>query len=296
MQLAFNPELVEKLIRMSKEKPLLPEVFVPWHIHEDTAAYFLPESLTSLAGLPEYDALTDWQKRELGRHEIVQVMYSYGWSEGMFCMFMNRFILDLSPDTLEYRFLIRELMEEFRHQDMFASAVRSLNGKPILPGFWHRFVGKLTVKYMPDDIVFMSGVSVEMVTDIYGNIIRKDPNAYEVMRKVAELHHIEEARHIAFGEMLLSRYTTNAGFLRRSWYSLIVMWNIYFMRTLYVQPEIYERIGIAEPQKLYRKARKHFRNTFGKECLGEAIAFVEKWNGFNWLTRPLWRWVLAAKV
>lgn len=296
MQLAFNPELAEKLIRMSKEKPLLPEVFVPWDIPESTAPYFLPESLNSLHGMPEYEALTDFQKRELGRHEIVQVMYSYAWSEGMFCLFMNRYILNLAPDQIEYRFLIRELLEEFRHQDMFATAVALLDGKPILPGFWHNFIGKLTVKYMPDDVVFMSGVSVEMVTDIYGNRIRKDPNAYEVMRKVAELHHIEEARHITFGEMLLSKYTRNAGFIRRSWYSLIVMWNIYFMRTLYVQPEIYERIGLENSKQLYRRARRHFKEKFGKECLGEAIAFVEKWDGFNWFTRPLWRYVLAANV
>src|SRR5665213_242965 len=198
---------VERLIKISKERPLLPETFVPWHEQPTPMEVFLPESLNSLEGLAIYDTLTDYQKLELGRHEAVQVMYSYGWSEALFCLFMNRYILTLQPDNIEYRFLLRELIEEFRHQEMFAQAILQLNGKPVKPTRLHNLVGQFTVKYMPHDAVFMGCLSVEIIADMYGHHTRKDPRMYNVLKKVSELHNIEEGRHIHFTKGLLNQYT-----------------------------------------------------------------------------------------
>src|ERR1700679_4110633 len=132
---------IERLIKISKERPLLPETFVPWHEVRKADELFLPEYLNSLEGLDVYDTLTEVQKIELGRHEAVQVMYAYGWSEGLFCLFMNRYLLTLQPDNVEYLFLLRELIEEFRHQEMFARAIQQLDGKPIKPSRMHKIVG-----------------------------------------------------------------------------------------------------------------------------------------------------------
>ena len=98
---------IERLIRISKEKPLLPEVFIPWHEQMLDEERFMPESLISLHGHPLWETLSAEQQRELGRHEIVQVMYSYAWSEGLACLFFNRHLLTLQPDSVEYRFLLR---------------------------------------------------------------------------------------------------------------------------------------------------------------------------------------------
>ncbi|MEO1410000.1 MAG: diiron oxygenase [Bacteroidota bacterium] len=292
----FPVQKIERLIRISKEKPLLPEQFVPWQEPAEEADLFLPEKLVSLAGHPLYERLSPAQRRELGRHEVVQVMYSYGWSEGLACLFFNRHLLDLSPGDVEYRFLLRELIEEFRHQEMFSKAIEQLDGKPILPGFQHRFWGKLTVKFLPSDWVFMSVLAVEMMADVYGKLMRRDPRVYQVLRKVSELHHIEEGRHIHYTKLWLERYTQNAGFLRRTWYSLLFLLNIYFMRTLYVRREIFERIGVDRPAHYQKTAYRHFKHKFAEHCLDEAIEFMEDIGGFNWLTRPLWRLILKAKV
>ena len=283
---------VERLIKISKEKPLLPQEFVPWKDEPTEDNIFLPEQLISLHGHPLYDTLTLEQKKELGRHEVVQVMYSYGWSEGLACLFFNRHLLTLQPDNVEYRFLLRELIEEFQHQEMFAEAVKKLNGKPISPSFAHRMLGKITVNYFPSPTVFMSVLAVEHMADIYGKMMRKDKNVFSVLRKVSELHHIEEGRHIYYTELWLKRFTENAGFVKRTWYSLIVMFNILFMRTLYVKTEIFERIGVDDPKKYQKAAYNNFKKKFGRLCLDESIEFVNSFNGFNWLTRPFWKFFL----
>jgi hypothetical protein len=286
---------VERLIKISKEKPLLPETYIPWQEELKSGEVFLPEHLNSLKGLSLYDDLTSEQKLELGRHEIVQVIYSYGWGEGLFCLFMSKYILTLQPDNVEYKFLLRELIEEYRHQEMFAQAIQKLNGQPIKPSKVHRWIGLFTAKYLPVDFLFMGSLSVELVTDTYGNKTRKDPASYLVLKKVFDLHAIEEARHIYFTKGLLKRYTDKAGYIKRSIYSFVILFNIYFIRTLYVKKEIYHRIGFKDPEAVYKLAAKNYKKKFTEIGLPGVVDFVKSWNGYNGATRWAWRWLMGVQ-
>src|SRR5688572_12879844 len=151
---------VERMIQISKDKPLLPETFVPWADEPGPDTFFVPEKLVSLQGHELWNTLSKEQKIELGRLEVVQVMYSYAWSETLACYFFNRHLLTLNPDSVEYRFLIREIIEEFRHQEMFGMAIRKLDRIPIKPTRLHKFFGNLTVGWLPSSNVFMSVLSV----------------------------------------------------------------------------------------------------------------------------------------
>jgi hypothetical protein len=292
----MKAEEIERLIKISKERPLMPETYVPWQeepLHDDL---YLPETLTSLQGLPVYDTLTVQQKKDLGRHEIVQVLYSYGWGEALFCVFMSKFILDLPPDSPEHRFLVREIIEEYRHQEMFAQTITKLNGSPLLQTLMHRFSGRVSTKYLPADYLFMGSLSVELITDVYGNQARRSPEIYKVIRKVFELHTIEEGRHIHFTKGLLERYTAKAGYIKKTLYSFVILMNIYFVRTMYVRKEIYERIGLQNPDAVFKEAQKNYREKVTQNCLGQIIEFVQSWGGFNTATRWAWRLLLKAKV
>jgi hypothetical protein len=287
---------LERLIRISKERPLMPETYIPWQLEPDADDIFLPEILTSLQGLEIYDTLTPAQKLELGRHELVQVIASYAWGECLFCLFMTRHILTLPLDDVEHRFLLRELIEEFRHQEMFGQAIRKLGGKPIRQSGLHKFFGEFSNKYLPADYLFMGSVSVELVTDVYGNYTRKSPRIYPVLKKMFDLHNIEEARHIIFTKSLLKTYAAKAGYIKRTLYSYVILFNILFVRTMYVKKEIFERIGVENSDKVYKLAAKNFKNKFAEKCLADIIVFVDSWRGFNSATRWAWRWILDAKV
>src|ERR1700748_2318968 len=99
---------IERLIRISKEHPLMPETYIPWHEQPRPEDIFLPEMLTSLYGMEVYDSLSPTQKLELGRHELVQVVASYAWGESLFFLFMTRHLLTLPSDDVEHRFLFRD--------------------------------------------------------------------------------------------------------------------------------------------------------------------------------------------
>lgn len=292
----MNAKEIERLIKISRERPLMPETYIPWQLEPGADDIFLPETLTSLQGLDLYETLTPQQKIELGRHELVQVIASYGWGELLFCLFMTRHMLTLPTDSVEHRFLIREMIEELRHQEMFAQAITKVGGKPLPQSRLHRFFGHFSNKYLPADYLFMGSVSVELVTDVYGNYARKADNIYPVIKKMFDLHNIEEGRHILFTKALLKEYSAKAGFVKRTLYSYVILFNILFVRTMYVKREIYERIGLQNPDAVYKAARENFKQKFAERCLDDITAFVRDWGGFNSLTRFAWRWVLGAKV
>ena len=287
---------IERLIRISKEKPLDADSFVPWGQPFGVEEKYLPENLVSLAGLGMYETLSGEQKNELARLELIQVMYSYCWSEGLFCTFMNRYILDLPSDNIERRFLIRELIEEYKHQEMFGRAIETLGGKPIPVNGFQRIAGNFTARYMPDGILFLACITIEMMADRYGDVIRKDLGCYSVIRKVSELHNIEEARHILFTKALLKRYTENMNPLKASWYSLIVLMNIRLFQDTYVKKEIYERIGLADSKGIRRVAFRNYQRKFAEDCLGTVVELVKGFGGFNGFTRLIWRYVLKITV
>ncbi|MBX3239983.1 MAG: diiron oxygenase [Chitinophagaceae bacterium] len=287
---------IERMIQISKEKPLLPETFVPWADEPGVHTLFLPEKMVSLEGHALWNTLSKEQQVELGRLEVVQAMYSYAWSETLACLFFNRHLLQLNPDSLEYRFLIREVIEEFRHQEMFGMAIRKLNRVAVLPTGLHKFFGNFTVKYLPAPLVFMSVLTIEMIADVYAKNCRKDEKVFSVIRKTSELHHIEEGRHIFYTEAWLEKYTRKAGFFKASVYSIIILLNIYFIRTLYVKKIFFQQIGVSDPEKYYKEAVKNFRVKFAEYTLASIADFVKSFNGFNWLTKPLWRRIAKLKL
>ena len=292
----MNVKEIERLIKISRERPLMPETYIPWQLEPEADDIFLPETLTSLQGLDIYQTLTPTQKTELGRHELVQVISSYAWGELLFCLFMTRHMLTLPTDSVEHQFLIREMIEELRHQEMFAQAIAKLGGKPLPQTRLHKFFGQFSNKYLPADYLFMGSVSVELVTDVYGNYARRSPDIYPVIKKMFDLHNIEEGRHILFTKSLLQGYATKAGYIKRTLYSYVILFNILFVRTMYVKREIYQRIGLENPDRVYNAARKNFKQKFADKCLDDIIEFVQEWGGFNRLTRFAWRFILRAKV
>lgn len=287
---------IERLVAISKSKPLLPENFVPWENPIGKDEFYLPEHLTTLYELPEYRQLTHEQKLELGKKEIAQVMYSYSFTESLLCMFLNRYTIHLDTTSLEYNFLIRELIEEYRHQEMFSKGVTLLQSKPIMPNRFQKILGIGSVKNMSTNLAFLSCLSVEMIADRYGDIIKKDKTTFSVIRKIAELHAIEEARHVLYAKLFLERRIMNKGFIKRTLYSYVILINIWYMRALYVNEQFYKDIGLSNTKQLYKKAKEAYKHKFADLCDHDVVPFVKQINGFNFLTRPLWKSILKVKL
>jgi P-aminobenzoate N-oxygenase AurF len=287
---------IERLTRISIERPLLPETYVPWNTKRTNDERFLPANFVSVKGLPIYDSLTEKQIMEIERHEAVQFMYSYSWSEALGVKFLSREIVKLKAGSAETKFMHREIIEETRHQEMFTRGIEVIEGNPILPTGHHFFWSKISCRYLPNSWMFMAMIAGEFVADAVGREVQKDEKVYSVLRKIAELHQIEEGRHIYFAKKYLEDFTRDAGIIKRSIYSIIMALHIHFMLTMYVKKEIFKRVGITNPKKIYKSARKNYRTKFSRNCLDTAVEFGKEFNGFNRVTKFFWRWLLSVEI
>jgi hypothetical protein len=287
---------IERLTRISIEHPLLPETFIQWNQKREDRERFLPANFISLTGLPVYDQLSGEQILEVERHEGVQFMYSYAWVEALGVRFLSREIVKLRAGSAETKFMHREIIEETRHQEMFTRAIEIVSGKPILPTGHHFFWSKISCRYLPNSWMFMAMIAGEFVADAVGREVQKDENVYSVFRKIAELHQIEEGRHIYFAKKYLEDFTNKAGLAKRSIYAIVMALHIHFMLTMYVKKEIFERVGIANANQVYKSAKKNYREKFSKTCLDTAVEFVKEFNGFNRVTKWFWNWLLKTEI
>ena len=287
---------IERLTRISIENPLLPEEYVPWDIKPSPDDTFVPNHLVSIYGLPIQEQVTPEQLREIGRHEAVQFMFSYAWSEALAIKFLGRELVSLTAETAETKFMYREIIEETRHQEMFSRAIEALNGLPIRPTGHHFFWSKVACRYLPSSLMYMAVIAGEFVADAIGREVQKDKDVYCVLRKAAELHQIEEGRHIYFAKKYLEDYTRNASNVMRTIYCITMALHMYFMITMYVKEEIFRRVGIADSSHVYEVARKNYRSRLAQESFQSAIDYAKDFNGFNLVSKFFWKWLLKVEI
>lgn len=119
--------LIKQLIKTSRSQETLFHSFFDRNNYDlKDGQWFMEESLISLYGLPIYNTLTESQKKQLSKLEVSQIIYCYAQSETIMCHFMARHLLTLPFASDEFTFLLREQVEEYRHQDMFIRALELL--------------------------------------------------------------------------------------------------------------------------------------------------------------------------
>lgn len=291
-----NEEKINRLIQLSKTHPVMPDEFIPWENEIKDGEVHLPNYLISLAGNTLINNLSKEQISTLAKLEVAQVMATYAWSESMACLFFNKMLMKVTPTSSEGKYLVSMLIEEFRHQYMFAKTIEKLGVKtqPFSP--FHRFLSSYSLKVLGAASTYVMILAVEQVTDIYAKHLRKDPTVYSILRKTSELHHIEEGRHMAYQKMCLEKYIEQAGFLKKTFFGFTYIFTIWFMRSQYIKKSFFKDLGLPDYKKYYKAAVKNYRDIFGIYCLNETIDYAKSIGVINFITRPFWNLILKANL
>ena len=123
--------LSSRLTKISRDDSHSFEDFFQWDKYsKDDGGYFMPPELLSIYGTPLFETLITWQLQELSRIEVIQILYLYAYTESVMCLYLARHLVKSDFGSDEHAFLLREQIEEYRHQDMFLCDSRFL-GKTI---------------------------------------------------------------------------------------------------------------------------------------------------------------------
>jgi len=291
-----NAEKINRLIAHSDSHAVLPDEFVPWENEKREDEIYMPEYLFSLYGLPLKEELSIDQIVKLQKYEVAHVMATYAWSETIGCLMFNEMLLSVTATSPEGKYMVKMLIEEFRHQYMFTKAIEKIGVQPQPFSRLHRFLSFIFVKTFTTGSKYLVVLAIEQVADIYAKHYIKNKSVYSVFRKISELHHIEESRHMSFQKLCLEKHITNAGFFKRTKLGVYYIVTIWFMRSQYIKKAFFIDAEVADPNRAFKIAVTNYRKLFGVHCLNTPIEYAKSIGLVNFITKPLWNLILKANL
>jgi hypothetical protein len=222
-------------------------------------AWCMPPELISIHGTPAWDAMTEAQRKRLSLYEICNLFSLVLQGERPLVAGLSDRLYQRQNDRDITTYLHHFLDEENKHMVMFGE-------------FCHRYIGKVYpekkislpreyAKGEEEVAFFCKAMVVEELGDYYNVAIEKDARVDPLVREINKVHHIDEARHLAFGRAhladLFQRHSAQwsaddlAGFRRWLADYLRASWGDYY------NPSVYRDAGLADAYEIRQAALAH---------------------------------------
>ncbi len=232
------------------------QIFDPidWPEEREPHAFYFAPDLMSIAGTDIYASLDEPTRQRLSLYEAANFfsINVHGERHLIAGLAARLHVAGYEPHS---DYLHHFLAEENRHAAMFAK-------------FCHRYAGKMYPDLAPamigdeeaeTDLLFFARIAVfEEIVDTFNRAMARDRHLAPVARAINRIHHLDEARHLAFGHQLLrdlvaarrdtwtGQHRVNvakrlASFADRTWRSLF-------------NPAVYTDAGLSNPFDLRRVA------------------------------------------
>lgn len=252
-------ELAGRLTRASRKKVWDVYNTFAWPDALADGMWCMPPELISIYGTAAFDALDEKQKLSLSLYELCNFfsLVLHGERPLVQGLVHRLYSKGNTKEVTEY--LHHFVDEENKHMVMFGE-------------FCNRYIGKvypekkisLPREYAKgeEEVAFFCKVMVvEELGDYYNLVIEKDERVDPLVRDINKMHHVDEARHLAFGRLYLAELFDRfhpqwsaeqlAGF--RQWLVdyLRASWGDYY------NPTMYRDAGLADGYELRQLAMSH---------------------------------------
>ncbi len=221
--------------------------------------WMMPPELISLYGTPAWDSLDEAQRMRLSHYELGNFFSLVLQGERPLVQGLvdRLYSKKNSKEITEY--LHHFVDEENKHMVMFGE-------------FCNRYIGKvypekkisLPREYAKgeEEVAFFCKVMVvEELGDFYNITIEKDERIEPMARELNRVHHIDEARHLAFGRLYLAElFERHRGGWSEEQLAGFRGWLVEYLRASwgdYYNPTVYRDAGLADGYELRQMALAH---------------------------------------
>jgi hypothetical protein len=230
-----------------------------WPASLQADAWCMPPELISIHGTPLYASLDEATRLRLSLFELANLFSLVLQGERLLVQGLAHRLYSTSNNREITEYLHHFLDEENKHMVMFGE-------------FCHRYAGKVYpekklamprefAKGQEEVVFFCMAMVVEELGDYYNVVIAKDERVDPLVRQINQVHHIDEARHLAFGRLYLAElferygpaWSPSALADFREWLAayLKASWADYY------NPSVYRDAGIADAYDVRQMALSH---------------------------------------
>ncbi|NMO89051.1 diiron oxygenase [Actinomycetospora sp. TBRC 11914] len=278
-----------RLLTASARHTLDPDLEVDWAAPVDPWGWAVPPERVSLYGTGLWDDLDDDARRTLARHEAASLLSVGLWFEVLLMQMLTRYAYDLDLRRPHAQYALTEVGDETRHSVMFARTVDALGCPDYRPhGRLHR-VGGWYGHLGAGASMFASVLVAEEATDRLQRESMHDDRVLPLMRSVARVHVVEEARHVRFAREELARLVPTlspAALEKERWLTALVGTEV--VNSLW-QARIYRSVGLSgRVGRAAARANPHHRAT-KRFMLEKVLAFLAEVGMVGGPSERLWR-------
>ncbi|MGA9871300.1 MAG: diiron oxygenase [Rhodococcus sp. (in: high G+C Gram-positive bacteria)] len=284
----------KRLLKSTADKFYDAEVDIDWDAPLEEGKRWMPEHRVSLYGTKLWDTLTEQQKIELGRHEIVSIL-SFGiYAEGSLSANLLR-VFGRGSLSDHSMYSIAEIGEESRHSIMFGKLIEKAGVEPYLLPKGSLFLVKLG-QFLPIGPATYGGtLLIEEVLDRVQREAQNDPDMQPHLRQMMRIHVLEESRHITYAREEMVRGMRSTNRLNRALHRVILAAIANVTYPILINPRVYRSVGIHPIRGIVTAMRSNTYKTnmqFASEPMIRFFADAGMCDGF--LTRRLWRMTRAV--
>jgi hypothetical protein len=275
-----------QLVTASARTTLDPFTEIDWSVDAtDDSSYHLPPEKLPLYGTPEWEAMTEEQRRTYSRHECAALCAAGIWFENQLMQIVLRHLEELPVTDPSHRYLLVEVADECRHSTMFGEYIRragtpayapasisELDGIDSLPG--GRAMGYLLI------------LAVEELLDAANRATMRDERIHPLSREIAKLHVLEEARHVSFAKTYLAELWPTLPEVDREAAAGLAPVAVGYVAELMVNDAVYESLGIADGGDAARANPRHLERIAGD--LAKLTGFLAELGVISDASRPEW--------
>ncbi|MBE3002180.1 diiron oxygenase [Nocardiopsis sp. HNM0947] len=249
-------DIAKRLLRGSAKASYDPLIEIDWDAPVDPDMWGIRPERISLYGTHLWDQLTEAQQKELSRLEVASIATIGIWFETILMQMLVRHAYHNDPTTQHVQYAYTEIADECRHTVMFAKMVEKLGWHThrLDPVAFH--LGRLFKTIAHGPLIFAGALFVEEVLDQIQREAIPDEQILPLVRSVARIHVVEEARHMRYAREEFARDWQNRGPIDKAYSKIVLGLITYYSATRLINPKVYEQVGL-DPKEAYKVAKKN---------------------------------------
>lgn len=281
-----------RLLKSSSKNSYQPGLDIDWEAGPVEGMFHMQPERMTLYGTALWDALTDEQRIELSKHEVVSVARVGLWFEILLMGMLAAHAYDEDPASPHTQYALTEIGDETRHSVMFARWAHRYGGCDYKPHPAVHALGRVFRLLAPTGPSMWAGTLVaEELLDRLQREGMNDERVQPLSRMVSRIHVVEEARHVRFAREELEREMAEIGWGPKRYFHRVfaAAAGAFIVRSL-VSPKVYDSVGL-DPRTARKAAlaNPHYRQT--TLWMAEKITpFLEEVGMVNRTARAIYRY------
>lgn len=232
----------DPLTEIDWDAPLLPDTF------------FTDEKRCTLYGTRTWERLSRQQRIDLTRHEVASTASVGIWFEVILMQLLLRHAYDQDMTSRHVQYAFTEIADECRHSTMFGRMVEKLECPNYGPGRYAHELGRVMKTAGMGIQMFAAALIAEEILDTAQREMMQDESIQPLVRNVARIHVIEEARHVRYAREEVVRRAPRLNAAEKALTRLVIARSAHVIAHHLIHPDVYAAVGL-DPKLTKREAR-----------------------------------------